>query len=123
MSPSRHASLVVLALVAAAGCGKSRGTAGEAGTVTMPQADGTSMTVDTRFCVRCHGDLANATATTDAAGVQFTRNYRMDNRVFVVNPLGPSSEVVIMTVLRENLGGAVRPAGASVPPRETSPSC
>src|SRR5512140_1135455 len=71
MTPSRHASLIVLALVAAAGCAKSRGTAGEAGTVTMPQADGTPVTVDTQFCVRCHGDLANATAATDAAGVQF----------------------------------------------------
>jgi predicted CxxxxCH...CXXCH cytochrome family protein len=72
MTPSRHASLIVLALVAAAGCGKSRGTAGEAGTVTMPQADGTPVTVDTQFCVRCHGDLANATdATTDARGIAF----------------------------------------------------
>lgn len=47
-------------------------------------------------------------------GVQFSRNYRIENRVFVLNALAQSSEVILLTVLREQLGGAVRPAGAKL---------
>jgi peroxiredoxin len=43
--------------------------------------------------------------------VQFSRNYRIESRVFVLNALAQSNEVILYTVLREQLGGAVRPAG------------
>ena len=43
--------------------------------------------------------------------VQFSRNYRIESRVFVLNALAQSNEVVLYTVLREPLGGTVRPAG------------
>lgn len=72
MTATRLAPLGLIVTLAAAGCGQSRGTAVDTGTVTMPLADGTPVTVEVRVCIRCHGDVANATApSTDAAGIQF----------------------------------------------------
>lgn len=50
-------------------------------------------------------------------GVQFSRNFRLENRVFVINVMPQASEVVLFTVLREQVGGPIREPGA----RNTEP--
>jgi predicted CxxxxCH...CXXCH cytochrome family protein len=73
MTPTRLTSLGLAALLAAAGCGKSRGTGADLGMVTLPggAADGSDVTVEAAVCSRCHGDPARAPLAGDAAGVAF----------------------------------------------------
>src|SRR5512133_1296118 len=74
MSPTRYSSLAFAALLAAVGCGKSRSTPGElAGSTTFVagSATGQDVTVENRWCVRCHGDAGRATQASDAPGVSF----------------------------------------------------
>jgi predicted CxxxxCH...CXXCH cytochrome family protein len=74
MSSIRISSLALAGLLAAVGCGKSRSTPGAAnGLVTLPggAADGTDVTVESRWCTRCHGNASLTPVGTDAAGVAF----------------------------------------------------
>jgi predicted CxxxxCH...CXXCH cytochrome family protein len=75
MSPTRFSSLALAGLLAAAGCGTSRSTPAElAGSTTFVagSASGQDVTVENRWCVRCHGSAGNATdPATDAAGIAF----------------------------------------------------
>jgi predicted CxxxxCH...CXXCH cytochrome family protein len=74
MSPTRYSSLAFAALLAAVGCGKSRSTPGElAGSTTFVAggATGQDVTVENRWCVRCHGDAGRATQASDAPGISF----------------------------------------------------
>jgi predicted CxxxxCH...CXXCH cytochrome family protein len=75
MTHFRIASLALLAgLLAASGCGKSRtaeGALGGAVTLTGGAADGSDVTVDGRWCTRCHGDASRTPVAGDTAGVAF----------------------------------------------------
>jgi predicted CxxxxCH...CXXCH cytochrome family protein len=75
MSPTRFSSLALAGLLAAAGCGTSRSTPSElagSSTFVAGSASGQDVTVENRWCVRCHGSAANATdPATDAAGIAF----------------------------------------------------
>lgn len=74
MTATRASSLALVGLLAAIGCGKSRGPETPATSmVTLPggAADGSDVTVDGRWCVTCHGDATRTPLTTDAAGVAF----------------------------------------------------
>jgi predicted CxxxxCH...CXXCH cytochrome family protein len=74
MTTFRLSTLALAVTLAAAGCGKSRpaGSA-EGGPVVMTggAADGSDVTVDSRWCTKCHGDAGRAPLANDAAGVQF----------------------------------------------------